>query len=150
MTIANYISEILSRSSWIRRMFEEGARLKAKHGAGNVYDFSLGNPNLEPPDEFKAALQQAVMTSGSGAHAYMPNTGYADVRQAVADYLSQEQKVALTANEVIMTCGAAGALNVILKALLDPGDEIISPVPGFVEYTFYADNHGGILKTVPT
>ena len=131
-------------------MFEEGARLKAKHGAGNVYDFSLGNPNLEPPDEFKAALQQAVMTSGSGAHAYMPNTGYADVRQAVADYLSQEQKVALTANEVIMTCGAAGALNVILKALLDPGDEIISPVPGFVEYTFYADNHGGILKTVPT
>ncbi|MFH2219607.1 MAG: pyridoxal phosphate-dependent aminotransferase [Pseudomonadota bacterium] len=150
MTIANYISEILSRSSWIRRMFEEGARLKAKHGAGNVYDFSLGNPNLEPPDEFKAALQQAVMTSGSGAHAYMPNSGYADVRQAVADYLSQEQKIALTANEVIMTCGAAGALNVILKALLDPGDEIISPVPGFVEYTFYADNHGGILKTVPT
>ena len=131
-------------------MFEEGARLKAKHGAGNVYDFSLGNPNLEPPDEFKAALQQAVMTSGSGAHAYMPNTGYADVRQAVADYLSQEQKIALTANEVIMTCGAAGALNVILKALLDPGDEIISPVPGFVEYTFYASNHGGILKTVPT
>jgi len=131
-------------------MFEEGARLKAKHGAGNVYDFSLGNPNLEPPDEFKAALQQAVMTSGSGAHAYMPNSGYADVRQAVADYLSQEQKIALTANEVIMTCGAAGALNVILKALLDPGDEIISPVPGFVEYTFYASNHGGILKTVPT
>jgi len=149
MTIANYISQILSRSSWIRRMFEEGTRLKAKHGAGNVYDFSLGNPNLEPPHEFKAALQQAVMNSAAGLHAYMPNTGYPHVRQAVADYLCQEQKMPLTANEVIMTCGAAGALNVILKALLDPGDEIISPVPGFVEYTFYAGNHGGILKTVP-
>lgn len=150
MTVAKHISEILSRSSWIRKMFEEGARLKAKHGAENVFDFSLGNPNLEPPDEFKAALRQAAMTSEAGKHGYMPNTGYPDVCKAVAAYLTKEQQVPVTANEVIMTCGAAGALNVILKALLDPGDEIITPVPGFVEYAFYAGNHGGVLKTVPT
>ena len=131
-------------------MFEEGARLKAKHGAENVFDFSLGNPNLEPPDEFKAALREVAMTSETGIHGYMPNTGYPIVCKAVAAYLSKEQQVPVTANEVIMTCGAAGALNVILKALLDPGDEIITPVPGFVEYGFYAGNHGGVLKTVPT
>jgi len=150
MTIAKHISEMLSRSSWIRKMFEEGARLKAKHGAENVFDFSLGNPNLEPPDEFKAALREVAMTSETGIHGYMPNTGYPIVCKAVAAYLSKEQQVPVTANEVIMTCGAAGALNVILKALLDPGDEIITPVPGFVEYGFYAGNHGGVLKTVPT
>ncbi|MFC1825821.1 pyridoxal phosphate-dependent aminotransferase [Thermodesulfobacteriota bacterium] len=150
MTIANYISEILSKSSWIRKMFEEGARLKAKHGAAKVFDFSLGNPNLEPPDEFKAALREAVMNPGPGAHCYMPNTGLPDVCRSVADYLAQEQQMPVTAQEVIMTCGAAGALNVILKAILDQGSEVITPVPGFVEYSFYVGNHGGSLKTVPT
>ncbi|MBU0987920.1 MAG: pyridoxal phosphate-dependent aminotransferase [Proteobacteria bacterium] len=150
MTIAKHISEILSKSSWIRKMFEEGTFLKAEHGAEKVFDFSLGNPNLEPPPEFKTALQRAVTTAGSGEHGYMPNAGYVHVRQALADYLSVEQQRPVTAKEVIMTCGAAGALNVILKAILDPGDEIISPVPGFVEYAFYAGNHNGILKTVPT
>jgi len=150
MTIANYISEILSKSSWIRKMFEEGARLRAEHGADNVYDFSLGNPNLEPPQEFKTALRQAAETSSKGDHGYMPNTGYPHVRKALADYLSQEQQMPVAADEVIMTCGAAGALNVIFKALIDPGDEIITPAPCFVEYDFYAGNHGGILKMVPT
>ena len=131
-------------------MFEEGARLKAKHGAAKVFDFSLGNPNLEPPDEFKAALREAVMNPGPGAHCYMPNTGLPDVCRSVADYLAQEQEMPVTAQEVIMTCGAAGALNVILKAILDQGSEVITPVPGFVEYAFYVGNHGGSLKTVPT
>jgi aspartate aminotransferase len=80
----------------------------------------------------------------------MPNIGYPHVRKAVADYLATEQQVNISANEIIMTCGAAGALNVILKAILDPGDEIITPAPYFVEYNFYADNHGGVLKTAPT
>jgi aspartate aminotransferase len=131
-------------------MFEQGAKLKAKHGAENVFDFCLGNPNLEPPARFKEVLVDAAKASGSGHHGYMPNTGYASVRQAVAEFLSREQGIAVTADEVIMTCGAAGALNVILKAILDPGDEMITPVPYFVEYGFYADNHGGVLKTVST
>jgi aspartate aminotransferase len=150
MTIAKHIQTIISGSSWIRKMFEEGARLKAEHGAENVYDFSLGNPNLEPPEKFRAALKQAAASSDPGIHGYMPNTGYPQVRKSVADYLCDEQKMPVTENEVIMTCGASGALNVILKAILDPGDEVITPAPFFVEYTYYVDNHGGTLKTVPT
>jgi aspartate aminotransferase len=83
-------------------------------------------------------------------HGYMPNTGYPHVRKSVAEYLCEEEQVPISENDVIMTCGAAGALNVILKAILDPGDEVITPAPYFVEYQFYADNHGGILKTVST
>jgi len=148
MTIAKHIQTIISGSSWIRKMFEEGARLRAEHGAENVYDFSLGNPNLEPPEKFRAALKQAAASSIPGVHGYMPNTGYPHVRKSVADYLCNEQKAQVTENEVIMTCGASGALNVILKAILDPGDEVITPTPFFVEYTYYVDNHGGSLKTV--
>jgi aspartate aminotransferase len=150
MSIAAKIRVILEKASWIRKMFEEGAQLKAKYGAENVFDFSLGNPNLEPPARFKEVLIQVAGASGAGHHSYMPNTGYASVRQAVAEFLSAEQGAAVTANEVIMTCGAAGALNVILKAILDPADEVITPAPYFVEYGFYVDNHGGVLKTVPT
>jgi len=150
MTIAKKIEGMIEKSSWIRKMFEEGARLKQKHGAQNVYDFSLGNPNIEPPETFKTALKETVDSTGAMDHAYMPNTGYPHVRRAVADYLSTEQDVQVTENEVIMTCGAAGGLNAILKAITDPGDEIITPAPYFVEYNFYADNHGGILKPVPT
>ncbi|MCK4486278.1 MAG: aminotransferase class I/II-fold pyridoxal phosphate-dependent enzyme, partial [Desulfobacterales bacterium] len=147
MTIAEKVQMFLERSSWIRKMFEQGAQLKARYGAENVFDFSLGNPNLEPPARFKEVLVDVAKASGSGHHSYMPNTGYASVRQAVAGFLSKEQGVTVTADEVIMTCGAAGALNVILRAILDPGDEVITPAPYFVEYGFYADNHGGVLKT---
>lgn len=131
-------------------MFEEGAQLKAKHGAENVFDFSLGNPNIAPPAHFKKVLIDVVKASEGGHHSYMPNVGYPSVRQAVADFLSEEQGVSVSGDEVIMTCGAAGALNVILKAIIEPGDEVITPAPYFVEYGFYADNHGGVLKTVPT
>jgi aspartate aminotransferase len=94
-------------------------------------------------------LTEATCTC-EGDHGYMPNTGYPFVRRAVAEYLTQEQGVAVTENDVIMTCGASGALNIAMKTLLDPGDEVITPIPCFVEYGFYADNHGGVLKTVPT
>ena len=149
MTIATKIDTILQRSSWIRKMFEEGARLKAAHGSGNVFDFSLGNPNITAPECFDKALAETAC-SCSGEHGYMPNTGYPHVRESVAKYLTAEQGVAVSQDEVIMTCGASGALNVALKTLLDPGDEVLTPVPCFVEYGFYADNHGGVLKTVPT
>jgi aspartate aminotransferase len=150
MTLATHIKMKISGSSWIRKMFEEGARLRAEHGAENVFDFSLGNPNLEPPERFDQALKEAVTSSSGKDHAYMPNVGYPHVRRSVAEYLCKEQQVRVSENHVIMTCGAAGALNAILKAILDPGDEVITPAPYFVEYQFYADNHGGILKTVPT
>ncbi|MFO7555361.1 MAG: pyridoxal phosphate-dependent aminotransferase [Desulfobacterales bacterium] len=150
MTVAKHIKTKISGSSWIRKMFEEGALLKAEHGVDNVFDFSLGNPNLEPPEKFRKVLNETVISLAGGDHRYMSNIGYPHVRRSVAEYLCKEQQVEVTENDVIMTCGAAGALNVILKAILDPGDEVIAPAPYFVEYQFYADNHGGILKTVAT
>ena len=150
MTIAKKIETILAGSSWIRRMFEEGSELKREFGPENVFDFSLGNPNLPPPDKFKEVLLEIVSTCGLDAHCYMPNTGYPDVCGSVAGFLSQEQGVAVEGADVLMTCGAAGALNVALKALLDRDDEVLTPVPCFVEYKFYANNHGGVLQTVPS
>ena len=150
MTIAKKIEAVLSESSWIRKMFEKGARLRTKHGAGHVYDFSLGNPNLKPPESFRDSLIDTANSTVKGNHAYMPNVGFPYVRKSVAAYVSVEQQAKISEKEIIMTCGAAGALNVILKTILDPGDEVITPSPYFVEYRFYADNHGGILKTVPT
>ena len=150
MTIAKKIEATLSESSWIRKMFEEGERLRAEHGAANVYDFSLGNPNLKPPKNFRDSLINTANSSVKGNHAYMPNVGFPYVRKSVAACVSVEQQAEVSEKEIIMTCGAAGALNVILKTILDPGDEVITPSPYFVEYKFYADNHGGILKTVPT
>lgn len=150
MAIAAKIQLMIEKSSWIRKMFEEGARLKAAHGAENVFDFSLGNPNVPAPEIFEKTLREIVDQGGARDHGYMPNTGYPFVRQAVAEYVAKEQKTKVTAEEIIMTCGAAGALNAVLKALLDPGDEVITPAPYFVEYGAYAENHGGVLKTVPT
>lgn len=150
MSVAQKISTMMRESSWIRKMFEEGARLKALHGADNVFDFSLGNPNLPPPEKFHQALRDTVTACGLGDHCYMPQAGYPQVCGAVSEYLSCEQGVAIGAADIIMTCGAAGALNVILKALLDPGDEVIVPTPCFVEYRFYVDNHGGVVRMVPT
>ena len=150
MTVARKIDDIMTKSSWIRKMFEEGARLKAEHGAANVFDFSLGNPNLPPPEKFNEILRDTVDSCGLGDHCYMPQAGYPQVCVSIAEYLTEEQGVAMSCDEIIMTCGAAGALNVIFKALLDPGDEVLTPTPCFVEYRFYADNHGGALKMVNT
>jgi aspartate aminotransferase len=150
MTISKKIQDIIARASFIRKMFEEGTQLKAQYGAENVYDFSLGNPNLPPPEKFNELLRDTVDSCGLGDHCYMPNTGYPMVCGSVADYLAEEQQAPVTDKEVMMTCGASGALNVALKTILDPGDEVLTPAPCFVEYKFYADNHGGILKTVRT
>jgi len=150
MSISKKIETMITRQSWIRQMFEKGAQLKAEHGAENVFDFSLGNPNVPPPEKFNEVLRDTVDSCGLGDHCYMPNTGYPIVCKSVADFLSEEQQVTVSERDVLMTCGAAGALNVILKTLLDPGNEVITPAPYFVEYNAYADNHGGILKTVPT
>jgi aspartate aminotransferase len=148
MTISKKIENIIAGASFIRKMFEEGAQLKAQYGAENVYDFSLGNPNLPPPEKFNELLRDTVDACGLGDHCYMPNTGYPMVCGSVAEYLAKEQQAPVTDKEILMTCGASGALNVALKTILDPGDEVLTPAPCFVEYKFYADNHGGVLKTV--
>lgn len=150
MTISKKVESIIAGSSFIRKMFEEGARLKKEYGAENVCDFSLGNPNVPPPEKFNEILRETVSTCGLDDHCYMPNTGYPMVCGSVAKYLAEEQQAPVTEKEILMTCGASGALNVALKAILDPGDEVLTPIPCFVEYKFYADNHGGVLKTVQT
>ena len=139
----------MENSSWIRKMFEEGIRLKKEFGEENVFDLSLGNPVIEPPEEVRKALIESARDESHGLHRYMPNAGLADVRAVIAESLSPECKVELSANDVVMVCGAAGGLNITLKTLLDPGDEVIIFAPYFVEYLFYADNHGGKAVAVP-
>jgi aspartate aminotransferase len=148
MPVAKKIAEASQCSSWIRQMFEEGARLAQIHGCDAVADFSIGNPNLEPPREFREALEELVRDPTLGTHGYMSNAGYAETRAAVADYLTEDQGVSVPWENVVMTCGAGGALNVILKTILDPGDEVIVSRPYFVEYGAYIDNHQGVLKLV--
>ncbi len=150
MPISVKMDSFLERSSWIRRMFEEGARLKAEHGADKVFDFSLGNPNLEPPAEFVPILKELLDEPTAGTHGYMANAGYPEARAAVAAQTALEQGVAVTGAEVVMTAGAGAALSVIFKAILDPDDEVVVPRPYFVEYGFYVDNHGGTLVPVDT
>ena len=150
MAISEKVSEFMEKSSWIRKMFEEGIRLKQEFGEENVFDLSLGNPVMEPPEEVLKALVESAQDETPGLHRYMPNAGFADVRTVIAESLSPECKVELSANDVLMVCGAAGGLNITLKTLLDPGDEVIIFTPYFVEYLFYADNHGGKAVPVPT
>ena len=150
MGISTKINGYISQSSWIRKMFEEGVRLRKLYGAEQVFDFSLGNPNIEPPVLFREQLRRVIHDVRPGGHGYMPNAGYHETRKAVADYLRSVHGVPLTAEQVIMTCGAGGGLNVVLKTLLDPGDEVLVPSPFFVEYGFYADNAGGRMVTVGT
>ncbi len=148
MAVSKKIEGMITKSSWIRKMFEDGIRLKQQFGAENVFDFSLGNPNVPPPPELKKALLEVARDERPGVHAYMPNAGFLETRAAVASKLSRDHGVKLSADHVIMTCGAAGALNVILKTVLDPGDEVIVPAPYFVEYQSYVDNHNGVIRLV--
>ena len=150
MPISKTVAEHLGRASWIRRMFEEGAQLKRERGAENVFDFTLGNPDVEPPEAVLAALRQVVGRSLPRSHGYMPNGGYPDARAAIAAKLQGETGLAFTADDIFMTVGAAGACNVILKSLLDPGDEVIVLMPFFPEYFFYIGNHSGRMVPVET
>ena len=129
-------------------MFEEGARLKQERGADKVFDFTLGNPEVEPPAAVIEAARRILASKEPHLHAYMPNAGYPQVRGAIAKRLSAATGLPYTANHVIMTVGAGAALNTVLKALLDPGDEVITVAPFFVEYVYYAENHGGKLVVV--
>lgn len=150
MAIAMKIARHISKSSWIRKMFEEGGRLRQEFGADNVFDFTLGNPDVEPPAAFQAELLKLAQNPLPGMHRYMNNAGYEETRGAVAAKLSKDSGLAVAADHVIMTCGAGGALNVVLKTILNPGEEVIILAPYFVEYKFYIDNHGGVPVEVWT
>ena len=147
MPIADKMVTMVEAASMIRKMFEEGIRMKEKHGADNVFDFSLGNPDVPPPAVVKETLLELI-NSKTISHGYMPNPGYPHVRQAVADYLNKEYQAGLTSDLVVMTAGAAGALNDTLRALLNPGEDILVPAPYFVGYNQYAFVAGANLKTV--
>jgi len=145
MPIATAVRANLEKGSWIRKMFEAGIELKARLGASAVFDFSLGNPDLEPPPAFIDALRQAALSDELGSHAYMTNAGYPYVRAAMAQKVGREHDVPMTADEVVMTVGAAGAINVILKTILNPGDEVVVIRPYFAEYSAYIDNYRGTM-----
>ena len=150
--ISEYFKNLMAdkNASAIRKMFEEGKILKAKYGADKVYDFSLGNPDLEPPQEVLDAIKEVAADTSKGAHAYMSNAGYDECRAAMAQKESQEQGVPVDASCVVMTVGAASAISSAIKALIMPGEEVVVPAPFFAEYTHYAHNHGGVLRPVPT
>lgn len=148
--ISKKVAHAMQSSSWIRRMFEEGARLRAQHGADAVQDFSLGNPVIEPPQRVIEALVRAADPRSPGAHRYMPNSGYPEVRASVAAHLRAKTGLPFEGRHIVMSVGAGGGLNVVLKTLLDPGDEVILLTPYFVEYDFYVDNHGGVPVHVDT
>lgn len=148
--VADAMRESMKRASWIRKMFEEGARLQAEHGPENVFDFSLGNPILEPPAEMRRALLLLLDDPRPGMHRYIPNAGLPEVRDSIAVQLAAETGLPYRADHVVMTCGAAGALNIALKSLLNPGDEVVAFAPYFVEYNTYAANHGGKLVRAAT
>jgi aspartate aminotransferase len=150
MSISVKIRQSLTGSSFIRKMFEEGDRLRKIYGADQVYDFSIGNPDLEPPLAFREKLLELAAHPIPGMHRYMSNAGYPETRQAVADRLNSLSGANLNANHVVMTVGAGGGLNVIFKALLDPNDEVIVSAPYFVEYGTYVDNFQGKLVVVKT
>ncbi|OUU22822.1 MAG: aspartate aminotransferase [Planctomycetia bacterium TMED53] len=150
MLISSEIQESLQKSSWIRQMFEEGNRLKAEFGEESVFDFSLGNPHLPPPDGFVDRLREIVNGPQDTIHRYMPNAGWPEVREKIAADLKRRDGNDWKGSDVIMTVGAGGALNVFLKAVLNPGDEVIVLSPYFVEYVFYVANHGGKIVECPT
>ncbi len=149
--LSDSIAVSISKGSWIRRMFEAGIALKKEHGEDAVCDFSLGNPDLPPPPSVAVGMHKlADNLDRPFSLGYMPNGGYPWARAALADHLSREQGVSLTADDVILTCGAAGGLNVLFKSVLNPGDEVLALAPYFVEYGAYVGNHNGVFRTVPT
>lgn len=149
--IADGIRRQMAGSSWIRKMFEKGIELKKQVGADNVFDFSLGNPDIPPPAKLREAMislaDEAVKPMGVG---YCPNGGYPPFRAALTEHLSRQQQIDLKPGNVIVTCGAAGAITSFFRAIMEPGDEVLVPAPYFVEYGSYCGHFGGVLKAIPS
>lgn len=149
--ISNKMQTLVANSSVIRAMFEEGKKLSDIYGEENVFDFSIGNPSVEPPETIKAVISDILNEESPNlVHGYMNNSGYEDVRDAIANHINKKDGLNLTRDNLIMTCGAAGGLNIILKTLLNPNDEVIAFAPYFGEYKNYTENYDGKLIEVPT
>jgi aspartate aminotransferase len=141
---------IQAQEGWTRKMFETGIQMKRTYGVENVYDFSLGNPDVEPPPDVQQKLIEAVSHPTPGMHRYMPNSGYEDVREEIATYLTGRTSLPFTSHHVFMTVGCAGGVNIVLKSMLNRGDEVITPNPFFWEFKNYVENFGGVAKFVDT
>ncbi len=150
MAVSTRTLKAMEEGGWIRRMFEVGIELRQRFGDDNVFDLSLGNPIMEPPPELLDELRRVAASTAPGQHRYMPNAGYQETRAAVADMLGRETGLPFTAAEIVMSCGAAGALNSVLEAILNPGDEVVIFAPFFGEFTFYIENHQGRPVIAPT
>jgi aspartate aminotransferase len=150
MSISLAVQDAMKGSSWIRKMFEVGQALRERMGDDQVFDFSLGSPHLAPPPAFADALRELAANPPHGMHKYMPNNGFASTRRAIAERVAKREGVPLEADDIVMTVGAAGAINVALAATLDPGDEAIVLAPYFAEYIFYVRNHAGVVRIVET
>ena len=150
-TVIDAFHAAAGKSSFIRKMFEKGIELKQKYGEDAVCDFSLGNPDVPPPEAARAVLHKladdAIRPLGLG---YCPNAGIPVVRDAIAKHLSKQQGLELKGADVMMTVGAASALVCFFRATIDAGDEVVVPSPYFVEYGNYCGHFGGVLKPVPT
>ncbi len=150
MSVPERIRKGISSGSLVRRMFDEGIIYKQKYGAENVFDLSLGNPITEPPPDFKNELRRLAQSNTPGLHRYMENAGYLETRSAVALNITKETGVTFTESEIVMTCGAAAALNVVFRTILNPGDEVILFAPYFPEYLHYITHHDGVVKIAST
>ena len=147
--IADKMKVMIQNSSAIRAMFEEGKKMAAQYGAENVYDFSLGNPNVPAPARVKEAIiEELEKDDPVMLHGYMSNSGYEDVREEVAKSLNKRFDTTFHAENIVMTVGAAGGLNVALKSLLNPGDEVLVIAPYFGEYNSYVANYDGVVVVV--
>lgn len=149
MVISKKLHKLIAdQEGWTRRMFEEGIKIKKLYGEDNVYDFSLGNPDTEPPKDLQRTLAETLLHPGKGMHRYMTNSGYEEVRSEIAEYLRELHGLPFNASHLFMTTGCAGGLNILLKSILNKGDEVLVPSPFFWEFKNYIENYGGIMKLV--
>ncbi|NOW87099.1 aspartate aminotransferase [Clostridium beijerinckii] len=149
--ISNKMKSLVANNSIIRAMFEEGKRLSEIYGEENVFDYSIGNPNVEPPSKVKEVIFEILNEETPNlVHGYMNNSGYDDVRTNISDFINQKHNLTLSKDNIVMTCGAAGGLNIILKSILNPDDEVITFSPYFGEYGNYVRNFDGKLVACPT
>lgn len=148
--IAEKMKPLMANNSAIRTMFEEGDRLRAKYGADKVFDFSLGNPDAPVPGEIKQAIIDILEEDRGDLHGYMSNAGFEDVREAIAQSLNRRFATNFNSGNILMTVGAASGLNVALKTILNPGEEVIIFAPYFLEYNWYVNNYDGKVVQAPT
>jgi aspartate aminotransferase len=151
MIVSDKINKlVMDQEGWTRKMFEAGIQMKKDFGLENVYDFSLGNPDIEPPADLKQQLIRLLSEPAVGTHRYMPNNGYENVREEIAAYLARRTGLPFTSVHVFMSVGCAGGLNTVMKAMLNPGDEVVVPSPFFWEFKNYIENFGAVAVMVET